>query len=114
MNELHRPATATAVQVSERIDALDILRGIALLGMFFVHFNGHSTPASTGFGHAYQRVVWLFFNDRFWGMFGILFGAGFAVQMSRAASTAVVARRSVLRRALGILAFVLAAEAFLR
>lgn len=114
MNELNTAVPVTAVQPSERIDALDILRGIALLGMFFVHFRGHSTTASTGFGHAYDRFEWLFFNDRFWGMFGILFGAGFAVQMSRAASTAAVARGRVLRRALGALVFVLAAEAFMR
>lgn len=114
MIELDTAVPATAVQPSERINALDVLRGIALLGMFFVHFNDHSTAASTGFGHVYQRFVELFFDDRFWGMFGILFGAGFAVQMSRAESTAAVARWGMLRRVLGIVAFVLAAEAFMR
>jgi uncharacterized membrane protein YeiB len=114
MNGLDRAAPATAVKTSERIDALDILRGIALLGMFFVHFNDHSVRASTGFGHVYQRFVELCFADRFWGMFGILFGVGFAVQISRAESDAAVARGSVLRRVLGLLAFVLAAEAFMR
>jgi len=114
MNELDTAVPATAVQPSERIDSLDILRGIALLGMFFVHFRGHSIAASTGFAHGYQRFGQLFLNDRFAGMFGILFGAGFAVQMSRAESTAAVARWSMLRRVLGVLAFVLAAEAFMR
>src|SRR4051812_9600946 len=74
----------TGVEPTARVGVLDVLRGIALLGMFFVHFNDHSTSAASGFGHAWQRFVEVFLNDRFFTIFGILFGAGFALQLRRA------------------------------
>src|SRR5262245_10177163 len=69
---------------SERIDVLDVLRGVALLGMFLVHFNNGAVPAGSGVGAVYQKAVPLLFEERFWAMFGILFGVGFAVQLRRA------------------------------
>ena len=70
----------------DRIEVLDVLRGIALLGMFLVHFNDHAIASDPGSGlsAAYQRAVSLFFEERFWAMFAILFGVGFAVQLRRA------------------------------
>ena len=67
---------------SRRIAVLDVLRGIALLGMFLVHF---STFAQGGEGAdgVYQAFVRLMLEERFWAMFAILFGAGFAVQLAR-------------------------------
>ncbi len=62
---------------------LDVLRGIALLGMFFVHFSDAAIEPSGGFGLAYRRFVELFFSGQFYTMFAILFGAGFAVQLRR-------------------------------
>jgi len=67
----------------DRLHVLDVLRGIALMGMFFVHFSMFSSgggPADT----LYQSVVALFFEERFWTMFAILFGVGFAIQLRRA------------------------------
>ena len=67
----------------DRLHVLDLLRGIALIGMFFVHFSMFSSgggPADT----VYQSVVALFFEERFWTMFAILFGVGFAIQLRRA------------------------------
>ena len=71
---------------TDRLAVLDVLRGIALLGMFLVHFNDHAQTgdAATGLAATYQSVVALFFEERFWTMFGILFGVGFAVQLRRA------------------------------
>ena len=71
---------------TERIGVLDVLRGIALLGMFLVHFNDHAThlEAATGLTTIYERTVSLLFEERFWTMFAILFGVGFAVQLRRA------------------------------
>jgi uncharacterized protein len=66
-----------------RLHVLDVLRGIALLGMFLVHFS----EWATGGGRAdsiYQQFVVLFFEERFWAMFAILFGVGFAIQFRRA------------------------------
>jgi uncharacterized protein len=70
----------------DRIEVLDVLRGIALLGMFLVHFNERASGggAASGVSGVYQRAVILFFEERFWTMFGILFGVGFAVQLRRA------------------------------
>ncbi|HUU26659.1 MAG TPA: DUF418 domain-containing protein [archaeon] len=75
--------TAGPVSESERIGSLDVLRGIALLGMFVVHFTNQAAEAS-GAGATWQRLVGLLFEGRFWTMFGILFGAGFAIQLRRA------------------------------
>ena len=68
---------------SERIRVLDLLRGIALLGMFLVHFNERSSGGGS-VDELYQKIVALFFEERFWAMFGILFGVGFAIQFRRA------------------------------
>ena len=71
---------------SDRIVVLDVLRGIALLGMFFVHFHDRAIEPIGGLGLAYRRFVLLFFETQFWTIFAILFGAGFAVQLRRADS----------------------------
>ena len=63
---------------------LDVVRGIALLGRFFVHFSDNSTDPGGGFGHTYKRTVDLLFSGRFYTMFAILFGVGFVVQLRRA------------------------------
>src|SRR5215213_2760063 len=76
---------AAAPASLERIGTLDVLRGIALLGMFLVHFHDFASgDNATGFAASYQRTVSLFFEERFWAMLAILFGVGFAVQLQRA------------------------------
>jgi uncharacterized protein len=71
------------VATTDRLGVLDVLRGIALVGMFLVHFSNHSYE-TTGVGNIYKWIVYLFFEERFWAMFGILFGIGFAIQFRRA------------------------------
>ena len=66
-----------------RLHVLDVLRGIALLGMFLVHFNTYSSGGGR-LDAIYGQIVTLFFEERFWAMFGILFGVGFALQFRRA------------------------------
>jgi len=66
-----------------RLDVLDVLRGIALVGMFLVHFSNYATGGGRADG-IYQQTVLLLFEERFWAMFGILFGASFAIQFRRA------------------------------
>ena len=70
--------TGNSSSESERIVVLDILRGIALLGMFFVHFNYYeATPLGAEPGRMaalVERVIGLFFEERFYGIFGMLFG----------------------------------------
>ena len=72
-----------ALRKADRIGSLDVLRGIALLGMFLVHFKDNSVDVA-GVAATYQKIVNLFFEERFWTMFGILFGIGFAIQFRRA------------------------------
>jgi uncharacterized protein len=79
-------APAATASAGERIGSLDVLRGIALLGMFLVHFNDQSVSGASVSvaAESYQRAAALFFEERFWTMFGILFGAGFALQLRSA------------------------------
>ena len=75
---------AAPVAAAERIDVLDVLRGIALFGMFLVHFVHYSNDATTAFGRGLGQATGWFFANRFMTMFAILFGVGFVVQLSRA------------------------------
>lgn len=91
---------------TDRIGSLDVLRGIALLGMFLVHFN-YGTTGGGSSGALYQRTVDLLFEERFWTMFGILFGVGFAVQLRRAEARGapfvpMYARRLLMLAAVGL------------
>jgi uncharacterized protein len=70
-------------QPESRLDVLDVLRGVALVGMFLVHFSNAAAEGGT-LDRWYQTAVGLFFEERFWAMFAILFGAGFAIQFRRA------------------------------
>jgi uncharacterized protein len=82
------PEQALATRVSrldDRITVIDVLRGIALLGMFVVHFiDNFSSAPSTSFEHDVKRFSQLFLSDRFHTMFAILFGTSFALQLRRA------------------------------
>ena len=95
---------SVAPRESGRIGALDVLRGIALLGMFLVHFNNNSS-AGTGLAGLYQKIVALFFEERFWTMFGILFGIGFAIQFRRADARGEPYTAKYLRRMAGLALF---------
>ncbi len=57
----------------ERIHVLDILRGIALAGMFLVHFNLYAVDedSPSRLSALYGSMVPLLFEERFWAMFGI-------------------------------------------
>jgi len=93
-----------AAQQFDRIGVLDVLRGIALLGMFLVHFSNYSSEG-TGIAGVYQKAVRLLVEGRFWAMFGILFGAGFAIQFRRADSRGERFVPKYLRRLFGLAAF---------
>jgi uncharacterized protein len=70
-------------EADTRLDVHDVLRCIALLGMFLVHFSDFAADGGP-LDERYQNIVALFFEERFWAMFGILFGVGFALQFRRA------------------------------
>lgn len=86
------PSTAVGpVRGSERIHALDILRGVALLGIVVVNvaiFAG-SPPVESTTDRITHNVVTFLFADKFYVLFAFLFGYGLAVQLERAAVSGV-------------------------
>jgi uncharacterized membrane protein YeiB len=79
------------VTSQERIQTIDIIRGIALFGILVINFcvdDGDVSPMEgrTGFG---DQLIWwsvrLFMDDRFQTIYCFLFGLGFAIQLQRAA-----------------------------
>jgi uncharacterized protein len=109
-----RPERAVPTSQSERIPALDILRGLALLGMFLVHFNMYeATPVGAEPGPIaafLERFIGLFVEERFYGIFGILFGVGFAVQLERATARGSTFVSRYLRRLAMVAVFGFIAE----
>lgn len=103
--------TATSPVERDRIQVLDVLRGIALLGMFLVHFSDFSTGGN-GTDEVYRRAVYLLFEERFWATFGILFGVGFAIQLRRADARGEAFAARYVRRLVTLAAFGFAAHAF--
>jgi len=72
-----------------RIVTLDILRGFALFGMIVVHFHQEfrlSTPDVLRYpGEEWVgTIIWHGLEEKAWGTFAFLFGAGFAVLMRSA------------------------------
>ena len=87
------------ITVKERIDAMDILRGLALVGILLMNiewFNralsnlGFQDTNLTGLDHAVGWLIRCFVEGKFYKLFALLFGMGFAVMLIRAkaASTA--------------------------
>lgn len=77
----------------ERIKALDVIRGFALLGIFLMnieYFNrlfqefGQGIPAdAAGWDYAVGRLTEIFVTGKFWVLFSMLFGMGFVVMQTR-------------------------------
>jgi len=115
-HQLHVAHRAPRNLDHERIGVLDVLRGIALLGMFVVHFYDNWAWVSDSPAAAAQRLPWvdtvisLFFDGRFYTMFGILFGIGFAVQLQRADARGERFTARYIRRVLMLAVFGLIAE----
>ena len=86
------PPTLTApVSRLERIHALDILRGLAVLGMILVHFHFYANDlhdlggsARTAFEEVVSWGIWLLVETKAAAVFAFLFGVGFAIQIRRA------------------------------
>ena len=103
--------SATSRVERDRIQVLDVLRGIALLGMFLVHFSDFSTGGNRA-DELYRSAVSLLFEERFWATFAILFGVGFAIQLRRADTRGEAFVGKYVRRLATLAAFGFAAHAF--
>lgn len=104
---------AGPIESAGRIGALDLARGFALLGILLVNiqmFNLSMLDPAGGkrvlpSDEAVQWVLANFFENKFWALFSILFGMGFAVMMERAEDDRRGFIVRYLRRALALGAF---------
>jgi uncharacterized protein len=71
------------VDAAERLHALDILRGLALFGMILVHFHQKMRRDASGLEDLVGWGVWVLVEQKAWGTFAFLFGAGFAILLRR-------------------------------
>ncbi|MFL5532915.1 MAG: DUF418 domain-containing protein [Gemmatimonadales bacterium] len=71
------------VDSDHRLHTLDILRGLALLGMILVHFHQKMRIEVTGLEDLIAWGVWILVEQKAWGIFAFLFGVGFAVLLRR-------------------------------
>ena len=109
-------ARATPVQAWERIQALDAIRGFALLGVLLMNlhfwFRGPveayylAAHPCRGFGDAWTDVAMMvFFNGKSVTLFSFLFGVGLSVQLERAAARGAAFGAYAARRLSALLAF---------
>lgn len=96
---------------ADRLASLDILRGLALLGMFVVHFHSRSTEPG-GLDDLLRTLIWRLVESKSHGTFALLFGAGFAIQLRRAESRNRPFTAIYLRRLAVLALFGFAAHAF--
>ncbi len=119
------PIPLTPVARQERVAAMDVLRGIAVLGIFLINMPLYLAPES-GFFDWENNALWsgsadrlatlfiyIFAQGKFYTLFSFLFGLGFGIQMLRAEERhspnflSTYRRRLFVLLAIGILHFTL-------
>jgi uncharacterized protein len=111
-------ASLGPVEGSARIESLDVLRGFALLGILLMNIEGMVGPLAasrsgvdpslSGADRAADTLVYLFVQGKFYPLFALLFGMGFATMLGRAGDAGAAFAPTYLRRALALLAIGLA------
>jgi len=113
MASSHAAADAAPLPVRERIQALDVLRGVAVAGILFANvlaFFGLSfmpperaaaLPTAAA-DHVAAFLEHVFVDGKFYSIFSLLFGIGFGVQLSRGGDAAMPRFKRRLRILLGI------------
>ncbi len=101
-----------------RIDAMDVLRGFALLGIGLMNIEGIAgplfqaidgvDPALRGADRVADAVVYVLVQGKFYTLFSLLFGMGFALMLQRARADGRPFAGLYLRRLLALLAIGLA------
>ena len=101
-------------QNQERIQVLDVLRGFALSGILIINAMSilavrGSTPAFTVdipfADRALQDLILIFVESKFFTLFSLLFGIGFAIQIQSAEKQGNAFLPRILRRMAGLLLF---------
>ena len=110
------------IATNERITTLDVIRGVALFGIFLMNIEFFNRPiaeldvglppVATGLDHWAGWFVHVFVRSKFWTMFSLLFGMGFAVMLARAQEAgrpflAPYVRRTIALAAIGAAHFIL-------
>ncbi len=105
----------TPVGEGQRIEALDVVRGFALLGIFLMNIEWFNRPMAAfneGIPHDLTAPNWLaswfvnyFVAGKFWTIFSLLFGMGFAVMLVRAERAGRPFVQVYLRRILALAVF---------
>ncbi|MBN2411227.1 DUF418 domain-containing protein [candidate division KSB1 bacterium] len=83
------------VKLSERLQSLDILRGLAILGILVINIEFFAQPLAklinpalsnnfSGFNYYIWLIKEFVFSGKFWSIFAILFGAGAYLLITRA------------------------------
>ena len=98
---------------SERIAVLDVLRGFALLGILLMNIEAFAgplnlaltglDPALSGADRIADALVYIFVQGKFYTLFSLLFGMGFAVMAERAERAGRGFAPFYLRRSVGLL-----------
>ena len=109
------PEPFTPLSDSQRIEALDVVRGFALLGIFLMNIEWFNRPYVTfndGMPRGLEGLDWLaswfvayFVQGKFWTIFSLLFGMGFAVMLVRAERAGQPFMKLYLRRILALAVF---------
>ena len=110
------PLSSSAFQpvaANERIVTLDVLRGVALFGILLMNIEAFSGPLDlsftgidphwTGWDYWADAFVYVFVQGKFFTLFSLLFGAGFAVMAQRAEVAGREFTLFYLRRSLGLM-----------
>jgi uncharacterized protein len=102
------------INAGDRLESLDILRGFALLGIALMNVEFFTSPlvargdgidpAARGLDWLADAFVYVFVTGKFWSLFALLFGMGFAVMQQRAEAVGRPFTPVYLRRTLGLLA----------
>lgn len=108
-------AALSPVAPQQRIEALDVVRGFALFGIFLMNiefFNRSISGIMLGMPAGLTGLDWLaswfiayFVQGKFWTIFSLLFGMGFAVMLTRAEHAGRDFMAPYLRRILGLAVF---------
>lgn len=102
----------------QRVETLDVLRGIALLGILLVNIEFFTRPIKAvalgfdtgldGLDHAVGLAIHILLQGKFYSLFSMLFGMGFAIMLMRAAEQSSsfflrYARRIIVLLGIGLL-----------
>ena len=109
------PVAAIApVAAAERITELDVVRGFALLGILLMNIEYFARPIQglmmgldrslAGVDFAAGWAIMAFVQGKFYALFSMLFGMGFAIQMARAEERGGGFARRFVRRLLALAA----------